>query len=168
MARNTRSYPVEGKNSLHFVYRNVPFLRVIKNFIVIWLARYTPLLGLKHWMYRRLLGMQIGPNTSVALMVMMDILHPDMIRIGEDCVIGYNTTILAHEYLLREYRLGEVQIGNRVVIGANCTLLPGITIGDYAVVAAGAVVTADVPPNSFVAGVPARVVRSPYYEVLPK
>lgn len=168
MARQTRAFPVKDKNSLRYVYRNVPFWRVIKNFIVIWLARYTPFLGVKNWFYRNLLGMSIGANTSVALMVMMDILHPEMISIGEDSVIGYNTTILAHEYLLREYRLGEVRIGKKVVIGANCTLLPGITIGDYAVIAAGAVVTSDVPPNTFVGGVPARVIRSTYYLELPE
>ncbi|WP_425595528.1 DapH/DapD/GlmU-related protein [Salana multivorans] len=47
----------------------------------------------------------------------------------------------------------------RVWIGANATTLPGVTIGDGAVVAAGAVVTRDVPPDTVVGGVPARVLR---------
>ncbi|MCW2279050.1 acyltransferase [Heliophilum fasciatum] len=163
MARRTTIYPVEEKNSLHYVYEHVPYWRVFKNFIVIWLSRYTPFLRLKNLFYRRFLGMQVGKDTSVALMVMVDILYPERIRIGEDCVIGYNTTILAHEYLLREYRVGDVVIGDRVVIGANCTLLPGIEIGERAVIAAGSVVTADVPANTLVGGVPARVIRTPYY-----
>ena len=53
----------------------------------------------------------------------------------------------------------RVSIGNDVWIGANAVILPGITIGRHVVVAAGAVVTKDVPPYSLVAGVPARVIK---------
>ena len=53
----------------------------------------------------------------------------------------------------------EVHIGNTVWIGGNCTILPGVTIGDNAVVAAGSVVTKDVPANAVVAGNPARVIK---------
>lgn len=74
-------------------------------------------------------------------------------------MIGYNTTILAHEYLIKEYRLGEVIIGNNVLIGANTTILPGVTIGDGAVVAAGAVVHKDVAPGAFVGGNPLRELK---------
>jgi maltose O-acetyltransferase len=52
-----------------------------------------------------------------------------------------------------------VTIGNDVWIGGNCTILPGVTIGNNVVVAAGAVVTKDVPDNCLVAGVPAKVIR---------
>ena len=50
-------------------------------------------------------------------------------------------------------------IGRDVWIGGNCTILPGVTIGNNVVVAAGAVVTKDVPDNCVVAGVPAKVIR---------
>ena len=53
-----------------------------------------------------------------------------------------------------------IRIGNRVWIGSHSTILPGVTVGDGAVVAAGAVVTKDVPPNTVVAGVPAKVVKT--------
>ena len=52
-----------------------------------------------------------------------------------------------------------VTIGNDVWIGANCTILPGVTIGNNVVVAAGAVVTKDVPDNCVVGGVPAKVIK---------
>jgi acetyltransferase-like isoleucine patch superfamily enzyme len=52
-----------------------------------------------------------------------------------------------------------VKIGNGVWIGANVTILPGVTVGENAVIAAGAVVTKDVPANSIVGGNPARVIR---------
>ncbi|MEW8987938.1 MAG: acetyltransferase, partial [Bacillus sp. (in: firmicutes)] len=50
--RRTERYPVEGANSLWHVYKTVPFLKVVKNFVVIQLARYTPFLGVKSWLYR--------------------------------------------------------------------------------------------------------------------
>ena len=53
-----------------------------------------------------------------------------------------------------------ITIGSNVWIGANCTILPGVTIGDDAVIAAGAVVNRDVPPRCIVGGVPARVLRT--------
>jgi acetyltransferase-like isoleucine patch superfamily enzyme len=89
-------------------------------------------------------------------MVMVDVFFPEKITIGENSVIGYNTTILAHEYLIKEYRLGDVIIGDNVLIGANTTILPGVTIGDGAIVAAGAVVHKDVAPGAFVGGNPLR------------
>ena len=52
-----------------------------------------------------------------------------------------------------------VTIGNDVWIGANCTILPGVNIGNNVVIAAGAVVTKDVPDNCVVGGVPAKVIK---------
>ena len=52
-----------------------------------------------------------------------------------------------------------VTIGNDVWIGANCTILPGVTIGNNVVVAAGAVVTKDVPDNCVAGGVPAKIIK---------
>src|SRR5699024_723563 len=76
----------------------------------------------------------------------------------DNTIIGYNTTILAHEYLIEEYRLGEVRIGSNVLIGANTTILPGVTIGDGAIVSAAALINKDVPAGAFVGGNPAKVI----------
>jgi acetyltransferase-like isoleucine patch superfamily enzyme len=156
--RRTTRYPVEGANSLWQLYKTVPFFKVMKNFIFIQISRYCPFISLKNWIYRTFLGMKIGEDTAVALMVMMDIMFPEKISIGKNSIIGYNTTILAHEYLIEEYRLGEVQIGSRVMIGANTTILPGVTIGDGAIVSAGSLITKDVPAGAFVGGNPAKVI----------
>jgi len=164
--RNTDRYPVEGPNSLWHVYKTVPFWKVIKNFVVIQLARYSPFLGLKNWLYKNLLGMKVGDQTSFALMVMLDIMFPEKISVGRNTVIGYNTTILAHEYLIKEYRLGDVRIGSEVMIGANSTILPGVTIGDGAIVSAGTLVHKDVPTGAFVGGNPMRIIREDAREVL--
>ena len=158
--RKTERYPVQGANSLWHVYKTVPFWKVMKNFIVIQIARYTPLLSMKNWLYRNFLRMNVGEKTAFALMVMLDIMFPERITVGKNTVIGYNTTILAHEYLIKEYRLGDVIIGDEVMIGANSTILPGVTIGDGAIVSAGTVVHKDVASGTFVAGNPMRVIYS--------
>lgn len=142
--RKTDRHPVSGANSLWHVYQTVPFLKVMKNFIIIQIARYTPFLSVKNWLYRTFLKMNVGKQTSFALMVMPDIMFPEKITVGENSIIGYNTTILAHEYLIHEYRTGDVTIGDEVMIGANTTILPGVTIGSGAVVSAGTLVHKDV------------------------
>lgn len=91
-------------------------------------------------------------------MVMPDIMFPEKITVGDNSIIGYNTTLLAHEYLIREYRLGEIVIGNEVMIGANTTILPGVRIGDGAIVSAGTLVHKDVPSGAFVGGNPMCVI----------
>ncbi|AMM90475.1 MULTISPECIES: acyltransferase [Bacillus] len=156
--RKTDRYPVKGVNSLRQVYRTVPFLKVVKNFIFIQMARYTPFMGMKNWIYRTFLRMKVGEDTAFALMVMVDLMFPEKITVGRNSVIGYNTTILSHEYLIKEYRLGEVYIGDEVLIGANSTILPGVTIGDGAIVSAGTLVNKDVPAGSFVGGNPMRMI----------
>ncbi len=156
--RRTTRYPVKGANSLWHVYKTVPFWKVVKNFVVIQLARYTPFLGMKNWLYKTFLGMEIGKETSFALMVMLDVMFPEKISVGRNTVIGYNTTILAHEYLIKEYRLGAVEIGTEVMIGANTTILPGVKIGDGAIVSAGTLVHKDVPDGAFVGGNPMRII----------
>jgi len=87
------------------------------------------------------------------------------IRIGSGCSISWNTNILdtnGHELVVREMprpRSQPVMIGDHVWIGTGATVLAGVSIGDGAVVAAGSVVTSDVPSGTLVAGNPARIIR---------
>ena len=105
-------------------------------------------------------GAKIGRWVSLGMSCQLDVLFPQRIRIGDDVIVGYSTTILCHGYVHDRYQLGDVTIGDRVSIGANCTILPGVTIGGDAVVGAGSVVTRDVPAGEFWAGVPAKRVRA--------
>jgi acetyltransferase-like isoleucine patch superfamily enzyme len=87
------------------------------------------------------------------------------VTIGDDCLIGHNTVLATLNHDLAPSRRADmhpapVVIGRNVWIGSNVTVLPGVTIGDNAVVAAASVVTKDVPENTIVVGSPARVVRT--------
>ncbi len=163
--RKTERYEVEGANALWQIYRTVSKWKGVRNFICIQISRYCPSLSMKNWIYRNLLGMKVGENTAFALMVMVDVFFPERIQVGDNTIIGYNTTILTHEYLIGEYRLGNVSIGSHVMIGANTTILPGVTIGDRAVVAAGSIVHKNVAAGSFVGGNPLRVISRSEEEV---
>lgn len=154
--RNVERYPVEGPNALWQMYRTISRFKAVRNFVFIQITRYCPSLPVKNWIYRRVLGMKVGRHTAFALMVMVDVFFPERISIGDNSIIGYNSTLLTHEYLIKEYRLGDIRIGANVMIGANVTILPGVTIGDGAVVAAGSVVHKDVAPNARVGGNPLR------------
>ena len=86
------------------------------------------------------------------------------IEIGDGALIGHGVVLATLDHgLLPEERHdlkpGRITIGKNVWIGSNSTVLRGVTIGDNAVVAAGAVVTKDVPANTIVGGAPARVLR---------
>ncbi|MFD1206770.1 MULTISPECIES: acyltransferase [Sporosarcina] len=158
MRRTERHTAKHNANSLWHLYKTVPFLKVAKNFIFIQIGRYTPFFSVKNWIYRTFLRMKIGKKTSLALMVMPDTMFPERISIGNNTIIGFNTTILAHEYLIEEYRIGDVVIGDEVMIGANTTILPGVEIGDGATVSAASLVNRDIPPGAMAGGNPVRII----------
>src|SRR5699024_210130 len=156
--RQTKRYPVKDSNSLWKIYKTASFFKVMKNFIIISIARITPFLSVKNWLYRTSLKMKVGTKTAFALMVMPDTMFPEKISVGSNTIIGYNTTSLAHEYLIEEYRIGKVKIGNNVLIGANTTILPGVNIGDNAIISAASLIHKDVAPGTFVGGNPMKVI----------
>jgi acetyltransferase-like isoleucine patch superfamily enzyme len=163
--RRIEVYPSEGSNSLQRWYRIKNPLRVVFNFIVIYTCRFVPSLALKRVLLR-LTGMKVGKNVSIGLGAMFDIFFPELIEIGDNSIIGYNATLLAHEFLVNEWRRGKVKVGKNVMIGANSLVLPGVEIGDGAVVSACSLVNRDIPPGAFVGGVPARVLRGESDETL--
>src|SRR5699024_7991701 len=129
--RNTKRYPVEGTNSLWQIYKTVSFFKVMKNFIIISIGRFMPLLSVNNCLYRTFLKMNVGKVTAFALMVMPYIMFPEMIFIG-----------------------------NNVLIGANTTILPGVEIGDNAIISAASLVHKNVEKNTFVGGNPMKLIYS--------
>ena len=86
------------------------------------------------------------------------------IEIGDGSLIGHNTTIatLNHDFnpdKRANLHPGPVKIGKNVWIGSDSTILPGVEIGDGAVIGAGSIVTKNVPANSIAVGSPARVIK---------
>lgn len=84
--------------------------------------------------------------------------------LGDGCQIGHNVVFatLNHDVnpAMRSYTYpAPIVLGRKVWVGSNATILPGVTIGDNSIVAAGAVVTKDVPANTIVGGVPARRIK---------
>lgn len=153
--RLTTTPSVGAYNSLVYWYKTVSAVKATRNGVVIMFARHVPSLAFKRWLYRTI-GMKIGNHVSFAWHVTPDLFFPELIQVGDNTIIGYNTTILAHEYLLHEWRTGPVQIGANVTIGANCTVLPGVVIGDGAVISAMSLVNKDVPAGAIVGGIPIR------------
>ena len=115
-------------------------------------------------------GCQISVNTGARLRLGSGYINNGTrlacfseITIGDDCAISENVVIRdSDNHAVEDGKpmSAPIDIGNHVWVGIGAIILKGVTIGDGAVVAAGAVVTRDVPPNSLVAGVPAVVKRT--------
>ena len=106
----------------------------------------------------------IGDHTRIGLH--NTIIGPVEIGNHVNLAQGITVTALNHNFSDTSKRIDEqgvstnpVTIEDDVWVGANAVILPGVTIGEHCVVAAGAVVTKDVPPHSLVAGVPAKVIK---------
>lgn len=93
--------------------------------------------------------------------------EPYLITIGDHVTITAEVRFITHDGGVWVFRdefpdidvLAPITVGNNVFIGLYAVIMPGVTIGDNSVIAAGSVVTKDVPANVVVAGVPARVIR---------
>jgi maltose O-acetyltransferase len=107
-------------------------------------------------------GTRLGRDVYLAPTATID---PDfcwLVAIGDETTIAPGVRILAHDASTKRRlgysRVARVEIGSRVFIGADSILLPGVTVGDDAIIGAGSVVRNDVPEGAMVAGNPALVV----------
>jgi acetyltransferase-like isoleucine patch superfamily enzyme len=105
---------------------------------------------------------RIGKNVYINHLCSM--LDMGTITIGDDVLIGPKVNILTEEHPLspaerKTLMVKPVVIKNGAWIGAGATILPGVTIGENSIVAAGALVNRDIPDNTIVAGVPAKVIK---------
>lgn len=135
----------------------------------------------------RLAGFSIGPGTIifdtpeiVGRKIYSQLLIGESCKISLGCIFDLSAKIIINDHVnigpqtmiitgshaignsanrLGDIYAADVEIGQGVWIGARCTILPGVKIGDGAVIAAGALIKEDVPSNSIVGGVPAKVIR---------
>lgn len=107
-------------------------------------------------------GLRMGRNVFVGGGTVLDADFAHLIEIGDDTVISLGVMVLAHDASTRRHlgysRVAPVRIGRRVFVGARAIVLPGVTIGDDAIVGAGSVVCRDVAPGTVAVGNPAREV----------
>lgn len=112
----------------------------------------------------RLRGTNIGNGVGIAQGTFIEESRPDLVTIEDGVNIGPKVIISAHDssYHCVDPEIPiitkKVLIKRGVYIGAGSIILPGVTIGEYSIVAAGSVVTKDVLPRTIVAGVPAKVI----------
>lgn len=106
-------------------------------------------------------GLEVGNNFLRMHDVIIDPSHVWLIKIGNNVTLAPRVHILAHDASLVNFlgyaKIGKVQIGNNVFIGADTVVLPNVRIGDNVVIGANSTVSRDIPSNSVAAGTPARV-----------
>ncbi|WP_422111212.1 acyltransferase [Haloarcula limicola] len=152
-------HPTPGPRNSLFSWPDAKHpLRVMLNYAVILVCRVSPSLRLKNRLLRRL-GVTVGTGVAWGLESTPDVFWPELITVRDDAIVGYDATLLCHEFLQTEYRTGEVVVGERAMIGAGAVVLPGVTVGADAQVAANSLVADDVPPGTTVAGVPAEPIE---------
>lgn len=103
-------------------------------------------------------GMSLHPTTLMSMSAKLDRTYPKGMHIDAHSYIAFGASILSHDMTRGLYL--NTFIGKRCFIGARSIIMPGVRVGDECIVAAGAVVTKDVPSRSIVAGNPAKVIRS--------
>ncbi|MGF6900972.1 acyltransferase [Paraburkholderia sp. GAS348] len=159
------------------------FLAALKYYLANNFIAHLPVERIRNCYYRRILGVKIGNRTHVSMRQFFTGYHTRCnVTIGDNCVlnreiyldgrtgilIGNNVNIsfqccilsLHHDHNHPGFASigGVVQIRDHTWLGARAIILPGVTIGEGAVVAAGAVVTKDVPDFAVVGGVPAKII----------
>jgi acetyltransferase-like isoleucine patch superfamily enzyme len=116
------------------------------------------------WLYRQM-GVRIGRDVFVGLESYLDCQFPELITIEDEVTVSVRVTVVVHDDARRLDRIepgagdgtvAPVHLRRGCYLGVGCLILPGVTVGERAVVAAGAVVTRDVEAETVVAGVPAR------------
>ena len=117
------------------------------------------------------LGCKVGKNVHIGHQVRIDFGNAERIIVEDDVLIANGVTLLCHLRDIKDYHIGmkatdlpmkygDIHLGRGCYVGLNVTILPGVHIGEGAVIGSCALVTKDVPAWTIAAGVPARVVRT--------
>lgn len=133
-------------------------IKMLLNFIVVSFCFILPSSFIKNTLYR-FIGIKVGKNVIIAMGVLMDPNHPELITIGDESILGVGTWLMTHELTMKRIRMGRIDIGKQVLIGARSTIRSGVIIGDRAAVGLQSLVLKDVHPKELVGGVPAKLIK---------
>lgn len=141
--------------------RKDPEIRRVRSSALLLPAWFAPSSAVRT-AFHKARGVRIGKNVEIGYFVILDNLYPSMVVLEDDVTVAARSTILAHDESRAYTGTGneivmETRVKKGAFVGVHVVILPGVTIGQKAVVAAGSVVTRDVPDFSRVAGVPARL-----------
>jgi acetyltransferase-like isoleucine patch superfamily enzyme len=143
-----------------------PFFFLMKKLVNICLYRFSffcPLNSLRIKCHK-LRGVKIGKNVYIGTQCSIDNAYPEFVYIEDNVSIASECLIIAHSNPYKHFsgvteaRVSPVLIKNGAWLGVRSTLLPGVNIGERAIVSAGSVINSDVPPCCIVAGNPAKIV----------
>lgn len=147
-------------------YRDAFLLKYMMNS---WLLSPIAPRKLRPWVLKTI-GCHVGKDVFVGDSVKVDAGHADLIFIADHAHLTGGTRLLCHQRDLKDYRmgddaaklpykLGEIHIGRGVMIGMESLIMPGVTIGDGAIIGAYSLVTKDIPAWTIATGRPAKVVK---------
>lgn len=139
---------------------------MLKNWILERIATSFPVPSVRANLHRKR-GVNIGEDVYIGYDIVFDRVFPELITIGAHSSVGDKTIISAHANLpmdnplkkLYPREVAPVKVGTCVWMMPHVIIIPGVTIGDYSVIATGAVVTKDIPPMFVAVGVPAKPVK---------
>lgn len=148
----------------------------LKNALMLKYCMYSVILAPLNYrklrpMIWRWMGAKVGKNCYIGYEVYMDVTHSDMITLEDHVHIANRCFILCHQRDLSNYRIGDdyAKLGYRIepvilkkgcLIGTETMVLPGVTVGEGAIVGAGSLVTKDIPAWTIATGRPAKVVKN--------
>jgi len=145
-------------SSSRFLYRRT------MDYVLQVISKTLPYSGIKVWLQRKR-GVKIGKNVHIGPAVTIDDVYPNFVIIedgvsiaGQNFILTHNKPLAYHKHISEAF-LAPVIIKKNAWVAINVVILPGVTIGEGAIVASGAVVSNDVPPNTLVGGIPAKVIR---------
>lgn len=121
------------------------------------------------WLLRRM-GAKVGKGVFIGDHVAFDLNHADLITLDDDAHIAGGCRLLCHQRDLKgyrlgdnaaklPYRLGEIHVGKGVMVGMKTLIMPGVKIGDGAIVGAYSLVTKEIPPYTIATGRPCKVFK---------
>jgi len=134
-------------------------LKTMANGFFILLLKYAPPIELKNHAYRLLLGTKIGKDVAIAPDVMFDPMFPELIELGDGCLLGWGVRVFTHEYSLDRIRIEPVKLGKKVFLGGFSIVRPGVSISDGVAIASCSFVNKSITKKGLYGGVPVKLIR---------